>query len=54
MVLSVAAWMSVSPAGAQDDLCRRYNRLVMRLFQTAALKCGDSPGKAAIAKHILG
>jgi hypothetical protein len=40
------------PAGAQDDLCRRCNRLVMRLFQTAALKCGDSPGKAAIAKHI--
>jgi hypothetical protein len=40
------------PAGAQDDLCRRYNWLVMRLFQTAALKCGDSPEKAAIAKHI--
>jgi hypothetical protein len=40
------------PAGAQDDLCRRYNRLVMRLFQTAALNCGDSPEKAVIAKHI--
>jgi hypothetical protein len=39
-------------AGTQDDLCRRYNWLVMRLFQTAALKCGDSPEKAAIAKHI--
>ena len=41
-----------SPAGAQDDLCRRYNRLVMRLAQTAALKSGDSPEKAALAKHI--
>ena len=41
-----------SPAGAQDDLCRRYNRLVMRLVQTAALKCGDSSEKAALAKHI--
>jgi hypothetical protein len=40
-------------AGAQDDLCRRYNRLVLRLEQTAALKCGDSPQKAAIAQHIL-
>jgi hypothetical protein len=40
------------PAGAQDDLCRRYNRQVMRLIQTAALKCGDSPEQAAIAKHI--
>ena len=39
-------------AGAQDDLCRRYNRMVMRLAQTAALKCGNSPGKAVIAKHI--
>jgi hypothetical protein len=39
-------------AGSQDDLCRHYNRLVMRLAQTAALKCGDSPRKAAIAKHI--
>ena len=41
-----------SPAGAQDDLCRRYNRVVIRLFQTSALTCGDSPEKAAIAKHI--
>ncbi len=41
-----------SPAGAQDDLCRRYNRLVLRLTQTAALKCGDSPEKAALAKHV--
>jgi hypothetical protein len=41
-----------SPAGAQDDLCRRYNRLVMRLSQTAALNCGDSPEKAEAAKHI--
>ena len=24
------------PAGSQDDLCRHYNRLVMRLAQTAA------------------
>jgi hypothetical protein len=40
------------PAGAQDDLCRRYNRQVIRLFQTAALKCSDSPAQAAIAKHI--
>lgn len=39
-------------AGSQDDICRRYNRLVMRLSQTAALKCGDSPEKAIIAKHI--
>jgi len=39
-------------AGSQDDLCRHYNRLVMRLAQTAALKCGDSPRKAIIAKHI--
>ncbi|HTL17286.1 MAG TPA: carbohydrate binding domain-containing protein, partial [Patescibacteria group bacterium] len=41
-----------SPAGAQDDLCRRYNRLVMRLTQTAALKCGDSAEKAAVANYI--
>jgi hypothetical protein len=40
------------PAGAQDDLCRRYNRVVMRLMQTAALKCGDSPAKAVIAIYI--
>jgi hypothetical protein len=39
-------------AGWQDDLCRRCNRFVMRLVQTAALKCGDSPEKALIAKHI--
>jgi len=39
-------------AGEQDDLCRHYNRLVMRLSQTAALKCGDSPEKALIARHI--
>ena len=39
-------------AGAQDDLCRRYNRLVLRLTQTAALKCGDSREKAVIAKYI--
>jgi hypothetical protein len=39
-------------AGEQDDLCRRYNRAVMRLMQTAAFECGDSPEKAAIAKHI--
>ena len=39
-------------AGDQDDLCRHYNRLVLRLSQTAALKCGDSPGKALIAHHI--
>jgi len=40
------------PAGAQDDLCRRYNRVVLRLMQTAALNCGDSPEKAAIAKSL--
>ena len=40
------------PAGAQDDLCRRYNRVVMRLMQTAALNCGDSPGKAVVAKYL--
>ena len=39
-------------AGSQDDLCRHYNRLVMRLAQTAALNCGDSPKKAVIAKYI--
>jgi hypothetical protein len=39
-------------AGSQDDLCRHYNRLVLRLAQTAALKCGDSPAKAMVAKHI--
>jgi hypothetical protein len=39
-------------AGDQDDLCRRYNRLILRLTQTAALKCGDSHEKALIAKHI--
>ena len=39
-------------AGSQDDLCRHYNRFVMRLVQTAAAKCGDSPEKAAIAKHL--
>ena len=39
-------------AGSQDDLCRHYNRFVMRLVQTAASKCGDSPQKAAIAKYL--
>jgi hypothetical protein len=39
-------------AGEQDDLCRHYNRIVLRLSQTAALKCGDSPEKALIAQHI--
>jgi hypothetical protein len=39
-------------AGAQDDLCRRYNRQVLRLMQTAALDCGDSAEKAVIAKYI--
>ncbi len=41
-----------SPAGEQDDLCRRYNRLTLLLMQTAALKCGDSAEKAVIARHI--
>ena len=41
-----------SPAGDQDDLCRRYNRLVLRLAQTAALKCGDSPARALVATQI--
>ena len=40
------------PAGAQDDLCRRYNRLVIRLLETAAAKCGDSPQKALIAGEV--
>jgi hypothetical protein len=39
-------------AGSQDDLCRRYNRFVIKLAQTAALKCGDSREKAAIATYI--
>jgi hypothetical protein len=39
-------------AGDQDDLCRHYNRLVLRLSQTAALECGDSPEKARIALHV--
>jgi hypothetical protein len=41
-----------STAGSQDDLCRHYNRFVMQLVQTAASQCGDSPKKAAIAKHL--
>jgi hypothetical protein len=41
-----------TPAGEQDDLCRRYNRLVLKLTQTAALNCGDSLANAAIAKHV--
>jgi hypothetical protein len=40
------------PAGAQDDLCRRYNRMVLRLSETAALNCGNSPVQAAVATHI--
>jgi hypothetical protein len=40
------------PAGTQDDLCRRYNRAVLRLMQTAALNCGDTPENAVIAKHV--
>ncbi len=39
-------------AGEQDDLCRHYNQLVVRLFETAALECGDSPQKALVAKHV--
>jgi hypothetical protein len=39
-------------AGDQDDLCRHYNRLVLRLAQTAALECGDSPDKAVIATRV--
>ncbi len=39
-------------AGEQDDLCRRYNRWVIRITQTAALNCGDSAEKAAIASYI--
>ncbi len=39
-------------AGDQDDVCRHDNWLVLRLSQTAALKCGDSPEKARIARHI--
>jgi len=40
------------PAGSQDDLCRHYNRLVLRLTQTAAFKAGDSDLKAAVAQHL--
>jgi hypothetical protein len=40
-------------AGSQDDLCRRYNRLVLRLMQTASARAVDSPEKAAIAKAIF-
>jgi hypothetical protein len=39
-------------AGSQDDLCRRYNRFAIKIAQTAALKCGDSPEKATIATHL--
>jgi hypothetical protein len=39
-------------AGEQDDLCRHDNRLALRLEQTAALQCGDSPEKALIAKQV--
>jgi hypothetical protein len=41
-----------SPAGEQDDLCRRYNRLTLYLMQRAALDCGGSPEDAVIAKQI--
>jgi hypothetical protein len=41
------------PAGAQDDLCRRQNRSVLRLMQTAALRGADSPQKAVIAKNVI-
>lgn len=41
------------PAGTQDDLCRRFNRLVLRLAQTAVWQGGDSPEKTLIAGHIL-
>jgi hypothetical protein len=40
------------PAGTQDDLCRRYNRAVLRLCETAALNCGNSPEKALIATYV--
>jgi hypothetical protein len=40
------------PAGTQDDLCRRYNRLVLRLCETAVLNCGNSDDSAAIATHV--
>jgi hypothetical protein len=40
-------------AGSQDDLCRRYNRLVLRLLQTAARHCADSPDKAVMAKYVF-
>lgn len=39
-------------AGEQDDLCRRLNRLVLHLSQTAALQAGGSPEKAAVALHL--
>lgn len=40
------------PAGSQDDLCRHYNRLVLRLVQTAAFNAGDSDQKIAVAQHL--
>lgn len=39
-------------AGGQDDLCRRYNRFVIKLTQVAAAKCGDSTEKAVMATCI--
>ena len=40
------------PAGDQDDLCRHYNRLVLRLEQTAAMNTGDSAARAEIARYL--
>ncbi len=40
------------PAGEQDDLCRRYNRFLLRLSQLAAARAVDSPEKALVAQYI--
>lgn len=39
-------------AGDQDDACRRCNRIVLRMLQTAAVQCGNSPEKAAIVNYL--
>jgi len=39
-------------AGDQDDACRRCNRIVLRMLQTAAAQCGDSAEKAAIVNYL--
>ena len=41
-----------SPVRRTIYASKRLQPLVMQLIQTAALKCGDSPEKAVMAKHI--